>query len=40
MKGKKWIKVKEFSGTPTVEHINLVEYELPDDLKPMGNFFL
>ena len=38
MKGKKWIKVKEFNGAPTSDFINLIEYDLPDELKPSGTY--
>mgnify|MGYP002787774002 CR=1 FL=1 len=33
MKGKKWIMKKQFSGLPTRENFELVEYELPGELK-------
>jgi len=36
MKGKKWVLVKEFNGQPTAENLSLVEYDLPDELKPNG----
>jgi hypothetical protein len=39
MKGKKWILVKEFNGQPTLENLSLVEYDLPDELKPSGSCF-
>jgi hypothetical protein len=39
MKGKKWIKVKEFNGAPTSDFITLVEYDLPDTLNPSGIYF-
>ena len=29
-KAKVWIKVKEFSGTPTMDNLKLVEEELPE----------
>ena len=30
VKAKVWIKVKEFSGTPTMDNLKLVEEELPE----------
>ena len=36
VKGKKWILAKQFSGLPTAENFQLVEYDLPDVLQPGG----
>ena len=30
VKAKVWIKVKEFSGTPTIDNLKLLEEELPE----------
>ena len=30
VKAKVWMKVKEFSGTPTIDNLKLVEEELPE----------
>ena len=30
VKAKVWIKVKEFSGIPTADHLKLVEEEIPE----------
>ena len=37
-KAKVWVKVKEFSGTPTMDNLKLVEEELPElpELKDGG----
>jgi len=32
MKAKKWVVAKEFFGEPTTENLQLVDYEVPDDL--------
>jgi prostaglandin reductase 1 len=34
MKAKKWILAKQFKGVPTEENLQLVEEDLPDELKP------
>ena len=41
VKAKVWVKVKEFSGTPTMDNLKLLEEELPE-LKDGGilSFFI
>ena len=36
VKGKKWILSKSFSGNPTDENLQLLEYELPNELQKDG----
>ncbi len=36
VKAKKWILVKKFEGFPKEENLELVEYEVSEDLKPDG----
>jgi hypothetical protein len=36
VKGRKWILVKHFEGTPKDEDLQLVEEDLPDELKENG----
>ena len=39
MKAKKWVLVKHFDGEPKEEDLQLVEEDLPDDLKENGTLF-
>jgi hypothetical protein len=36
MKGQKWILAKPFSGIPSKKNFQLVEFDLPDELKEKG----
>lgn len=36
MKAKKWILAKHFEGEPKEENLQLVEFDLSDDLKENG----
>ena len=36
MKAKKWVLVKHFEGEPKEEDLQLVEEDLPDELKENG----
>ena len=36
MKARKWVMVKHFDGEPKEEDLQLVEEELPDELKENG----
>ena len=37
VKAKVWLKVKDFTGSPSLDNLKLVEEELPE-LKDGGNF--
>jgi hypothetical protein len=36
MKAQKWILAKPFSGVPAKDNFELVEFEIPDELKENG----
>jgi hypothetical protein len=36
MKAKKWVLVQHFKGEPTDDDLQLLEEDLPDDLKENG----
>ena len=36
VRAKKWILVKKFEGFPKQENLELVEYDVSEDLKPNG----